>query len=164
MKIYLGNDHGGFELKQDLLQSWNNVITLDSFGNTKPEIKDVGSYTSDSVNYSDLAERVCVDIINDFKSFPKISASEDAYSYNSLGILICGSGQGMAMKANKYPQIRAALCWTEEIARLSREHNNANIICLPGRYINSATALSMVKIFLTTPFAKGRHSARVEKI
>jgi len=68
------------------------------------------------------------------------------------------------MKANKYSQIRAALCWSPEIVTLAREHNNANILCLPGRYINSPVALEMIKIFLTTPFSKGRHSVRVEKI
>lgn len=164
MKIYLGSDHGGFDLKQELLKSWSNITTLDSFGSDKPIIDDLGAYTNESVNYPDLAEKVCMNLIKDFKSFPEHVAHEDALHYKSLGILVCGSGQGMAMKANRYPSIRAALCWNEEIARLSREHNNANILCLPGRYMNSATALQVVKIFLTTPFAKGRHSVRVDNI
>ncbi len=163
MKIYLGSDHGGFELKQALLKTWN-IVPAEYFGDNRPEIKDLGCYTSESVNYPDLAEAVCARLTKDFKSFPEHSASEDAYAYKSLGILFCGSGQGMAMKANKYSEIRAALCWSEEIARLAREHNNANILCLPGRYMDSATALSIVKIFLTTAFAKGRHALRVDKI
>ena len=155
MKIYLGSDHGGFDLKQELLKIWKP---------SPPEVTDLGCYTSDAVNYPDLAESVCLNIIKDFNSFSKIIASEDAYTYGSIGILFCGSGQGMAMKANKYAQIRAALCWNEEIGKLSREHNNANILCLPGRYINSALALTIVQVFLTTAFAKGRHGGRVEKL
>lgn len=163
MKIYLGSDHGGFDLKQELLKSWT-TDPLMSLNNEKIEIKDLGCYTSESVNYPDLAEAVCTNLVKDFKTLTSHSASEDSYAYKSLGILVCGSGQGMAMKANKYSEIRAALCWNEEIARLAREHNNANILCLPGRYMNSEMALSVVKLFLTTPFAKGRHSLRVEKI
>lgn len=157
MKIYIGSDHGGFDLKQELLNLWPSM-------NFTFEVSDIGCYTRDSVNYPDLAESVCSQLINDYKSYPQMVASEDAFSFGSLGILVCGSGQGMAMKANRYPSIRAALCWSPEITLLSREHNNANILCLPGRFLNSATALEMVKIFLTTPFAKGRHSLRVEKI
>lgn len=157
MKIYIGSDHGGFTLKQELLAS------LPTLGNSF-EFKDLGCYTNESVNYPDLAKLVCQSILDDYLKLPNVSASEDALSYGSLGILFCGSGQGMAMKANKYPQIRAGLCWNPEIARLAREHNNANILCLPGRYIDSPMALEMVKVFLTTPFAKGRHSIRVDKI
>lgn len=157
MKIYIGSDHGGFELKQELLKLWPTM-------SIQSEFFDVGCYTNDSVNYPDLAEKVCTTLINDYKSFPKILPSEDAFDYGSLGVLVCGSGQGMAMKANKYSQIRAALCWSPEITTLAREHNNANILCLPGRFLNSSMALEMVKIFLTTPFSKGRHSLRVEKI
>lgn len=157
MKLYIGSDHGGFELKQELLKLWPNM-------NVQSEVSDIGCYTAESVNYPDLAEIVCTNLINDYKKFPKITASEDAYAYGSLGLLVCGSGQGMAMKANKYAQVRAALCWTPEITTLAREHNNANILCLSGRFLNSSTALEMVKIFLTTPFAKGRHSLRVDKI
>lgn len=157
MKLYIGSDHGGFELKQELLKSWSQ-LGLD----IKPT--DIGCYTSDSVNYPDLAEKVCTQLIQDFKSFPQVLASEDAFQYKSIGILVCGSGQGMAMKANKYPQIRAALCWNNEVTTLAREHNNANILCLPGRFLTPNAALEMLKIFLTTPFAKGRHSIRVDKI
>lgn len=157
MKIYIGSDHGGFDLKQQLLGSLPALAS--SF-----EFKDLGCYTNESVNYPDLAKLVCENILEDYKKIPNVIASEDAHAYGSLGILFCGSGQGMAMKANKYSQIRAALCWSPEIVTLAREHNNANILCLPGRYINSPVALEMIKIFLTTPFSKGRHSVRVEKI
>ncbi len=157
MKIYIGSDHGGFDLKQQLLGS------LPALGSSL-EFKDLGCYTNESVNYPDLAKLVCESVLDDYKKIPNVVASEDARAYGSLGILFCGSGQGMAMKANKYPHIRAALCWNPEIATLAREHNNANILCLPGRYINSPVALEMIKIFVTTPFAKGRHSVRVEKI
>jgi ribose 5-phosphate isomerase B len=157
MNIYIGSDHGGFELKQELLKSLPSLDTSSQFN-------DLGCYSNESVNYPDLAEKVCLSLISDYKKLQNVKASEDAYAYGSLGILFCGSGQGMAMKANKYPEIRAALCWNLEIAKLAREHNNANILCLPGRYMNSSTALEVVKIFLTTPFAKGRHALRVEKI
>lgn len=157
MKIYIGSDHGGFDLKQQLLGS------LPALGSSL-EFKDLGCYTNESVNYPDLAKLVCESVLDDYKKIPNVVASEDAHAYGSLGILFCGSGQGMAMKANKYPHIRAALCWNPEIATLAREHNNANILCLPDRYINSPVALEMIKIFVTTPFAKGRHSVRVEKI
>lgn len=157
MIVYLGSDHGGFDLKQELLKS---LTTL----GTNYDFKDLGCYTNESVNYPDLAKLVCESILEDYKKIPGVVASEDAHVYGSLGILFCGSGQGMAMKANKYPQIRAALCWSPEITTLAREHNNANVLCLPGRYIHSPVALEMVKIFLTIPFAKGRHSIRVDKI
>lgn len=157
MKIYIGSDHGGFDLKQQFLGS------LPTLGGSH-EFKDLGSYTQESVNYADFAKITCESILEDYKKFPQVIASEDAYVYGSLGILICGSGQGMAMKANRYSHIRAALCWNSEITTLAREHNNANILCLPGRYIHSPVALEMIKIFLTTPFAKGRHSVRVDKI
>ncbi len=161
MKIYIGSDHGGFDLKQELLGS------LPSLGQSTGqlfEFKDLGCYTNESVNYPDLAKLVCESILDDYKKHPHFTASEDALSMGSVGILFCGSGQGMAMKANKYQQIRAGLCWNSEITTLAREHNNANILCLPGRYINSPVALEMIRIFLTTPFAKGRHSIRVDKI
>lgn len=157
MKVYIGSDHGGFELKQELLKS---IPTL----GTSYDFKDLGCYTNESVNYPDLAKLVCESLLNDYEKIPNLTASDDALSIGSVAILFCGSGQGMAMKANKYAQIRAGLCWSPEITTLAREHNNANILCLPGRYINSPTALEMVKIFLTTPFAKGRHSIRVDKI
>ncbi|MBL7542400.1 MAG: RpiB/LacA/LacB family sugar-phosphate isomerase [Bdellovibrionaceae bacterium] len=160
MKVYIGSDHGGFELKQELLKLWPSMLNIP----TQTNLSDVGCFTNSSTDYPDLAENVCTRIINDYMSQPKIIASEDAFAYNSLGILVCGSGQGMAMKANKYAQIRAALCWSPEITALAREHNNANILCLPGRFLNSSVAIEMVRVFLTTPFAKGRHALRVEKI
>src|SRR5690606_19108618 len=81
-----------------------------------------------------------------------------------LGILICGSGNGVAMTANKYPQVRAALCWLPELAKLAREHNNANILCIPARFVSEEVAAEMTKLFLETPFEGGRHANRVNKI
>src|SRR5690606_15070539 len=88
----------------------------------------------------------------------------DSIKGPAVGILICGSGQGMAMRANRYPQVRAALCWNDDVTRLSREHNNANILCMGSRFIAPDDAVKMVKTFLSTSFQGGRHQTRVDKL
>ncbi|MFT5751775.1 MAG: ribose 5-phosphate isomerase B, partial [Dokdonia sp.] len=113
------------------------------------EVTNYGTDANDSVDYPDFVHPVATDVENKTVDF---------------GIIICGSGNGVAMSANKHQQVRAALCWIEEIAVLSREHNDANIISIPARYTSENQALSMVKAFLTTPFEGGRHQRRVDKI
>lgn len=141
MKIYVAADHAGFELKGDLLDSLKC--------NGDYEIHDLGPTSNDRVDYPDFANMVC----------DQIKLSED-----SLGILICGSGQGMAMRANKYKHVRAALCWNPEIAQLARSHNNANVLCLGSRVIDKTKIYGIVESFLSTEFEGGRHQNRVEKI
>ncbi len=138
--IPIACDHGGFEMKEHI----KAALIEEGY-----EIKDFGTYSSESVDYPDFIHPLAREI-NDgtFK----------------LGIIICGSGNGAQMVANKYPKVRAALCWTEEIARLARQHNNANILALPGRFVDFDLALSMVDIFLKTDFEAGRHEIRVRKI
>ena len=138
--LALGCDQGGYELKEYI------KIKLAESGYS---VRDFGTYSPDSVDYPDFAHPVA-SAVNDGQ-FP-------------MALLICGSGNGVCMTANKYKGIRAALCWNTELARLARAHNDANIICLPGRFITKEEALSAVDIFLTTEFDGGRHQARIEKI
>ena len=140
MKIAIGSDHAGFLLKEKLkthLQS------------KKIEFKDFGCYSEERVDYPDFAHAVATGVI------------EREYDY---GLLICGSGNGINMAANKHRQIRSALCWTPEIAELARLHNDANILTLPGRYISEEDAKKCVDVFLNTAFEGGRHTERVKKI
>lgn len=138
LTIAIGADHAGFEYKQ--------LLTL--FLKDQP-IKDFGTYSSDSVDYPDFAH-------------PVASAVEKGEC--DLGILICGSANGVAITANKHSGIRAAICWTEELAGLARQHNNANILCIPSRFISSELAKAITLKFLTTEFEGGRHASRVDKI
>ena len=140
MDISIGSDHAGFELKQNIR---NLLLNL---GHT---VADYGTYSSDSMDYPDVAH-------------PVASAVEQGIC--DYGILICGSGNGVAITANKHQGIRAALCWSPEIAMLSRQHNNANILCLPARFLDAEKAEEMVRKFLITPFEGGRHQVRVDKI
>jgi ribose 5-phosphate isomerase B len=140
MKIILGNDHAGYDLKEQLKK------TLREEGH---EIEDVGTYSNDSVDYPDFAHKVA----------EKIVATE-----GEIGILICGSGNGVAMAANKHKGVRAALAWLPEIASLARQHNNANVLCLPARFISESLAKEIVDAYLSAEFEGGRHERRVEKI
>jgi ribose 5-phosphate isomerase B len=139
MKIAIGADHAGFTLKE----------ALKAMLEKENEIKDFGPYSEDRVDYPDFAHPVA----------KAVESSE-----NTLGILICGSANGIAMTANKHQGIRAAVCWEEEIAELARLHNNANVICLPARFITVELARKCVEVFLATAFEGGRHAARVNKI
>jgi ribose 5-phosphate isomerase B len=139
-QIAIGCDHAGFELKEQIRQK------LTGSGYT---VVDFGTFSEISMDYPDVAH-------------PLAKAVESG-EYKS-GILICGSGNGVAIVANKYTGIRAAICWNEEITRLARLHNDANILVLPARFISSGEALSFVMLFLTTAFEGGRHQKRVEKI
>ena len=140
MKIGLACDHAGFEYKEKLKEylSSKNI-----------EISDFGCYSEESVDYPDLIHPVAEDVSN---------------GKSSLGVIICGSGNGAAMTANKHQKVRAALCWNKETVNLARLHNNANILSIPARFITIPEALSMVKIFIETKFEGGRHQARIDKI
>lgn len=140
MKLAIGGDHAGFDYKQSLYQE---LLTQGH------QIEDFGTYNDGSVDYPDFAHPVA--------SF--VEANPD-----SIGILVCGSGNGVAMVANKHAGIRAAICWTEELAKLARHHNDANIICIPARFVSPQLAKEMIHIFLMEAFEGGRHANRVEKI
>ncbi|ADY29139.1 MULTISPECIES: ribose 5-phosphate isomerase B [Cellulophaga] len=140
MHIAIGNDHAGTEYKFAVLE------LLKSKG---IEVTNYGTDSNDSVDYPDFVHPVAADV--DTKKV-------------DFGILICGSGNGVSMTANKYQNVRAGLCWTKEIVSLTREHNNANILSIPARFVSLPQALEMVNTFLDTEFAGGRHQNRVEKI
>ena len=138
--IAIGSDHAGFEWKEALVQY------LKDEGYT---FKDFGTYTADSFDYPDVAH-------------PVASAVEGGDF--EKGILVCGSANGVAITANKHAGIRAAICWQEDIAQLARQHNDANIICIPARFVSQELAKKMVQIFMHTAFEGGRHATRVGKI
>ncbi len=144
MKIYIAADHAGFELKKQVVEA------LQAVG-----IEDLGPFSTDSVDYPDYANLVC-------RKIPISSESETHLS--TFGILICGSGQGMALRANKFSHIRAALVYNDEIVKLAREHNNANVICIGSRLVDLQTALRWIQIFKETAFSGGRHQTRVAKV
>jgi ribose 5-phosphate isomerase B len=139
-KVSIGSDHAGFEYKENL-RKW--------LLNNGYEVKDFGTYSTESADYPDFAHPVAESIEN-----------EQA----TLGILICGSANGVAITANKHEGVRAAICWNEELASLARQHNNANIVCLPARYISYDLAEKITDRFLHENFEGGRHERRVSKI
>lgn len=137
MNIALGCDHGGFILKKEIEQF---------LVNGGHEINDLGCYSEESVDYPEIADKVCKELIE----------GRSAY-----GILICGTGIGMSIAANRYRQIRAALCHESFTARMSREHNDANVLCLGARVLGAGIVLDIVKSWLETEFAGGRHLRRI---
>jgi len=139
-KIAIGGDHAGFQYK-GIFTNWLQEAGF--------EVQDFGPNSDASVDYPDHVH-------------PLAQAVESGAC--ELGILICGSGNGVAMTANKHPQVRAALCWLPELAQLAREHNNANVLCVPARFVSEEVAIEMVRLFLETDFAGGRHANRVNKI
>lgn len=140
LPIAIGCDHAGFDCKEDL------ISVLEGEGLT---FNDVGTYSKDSVDYPDFAHLVSLAVENGEAAF---------------GVLLCGSANGVAMTANKHAGIRAAICWGEEIAELARKHNDANIICIPARFVRDGLAEKMMDVFMNTTFEGGRHQNRVEKI
>ena len=140
IKIAIGSDHAGFELKQQL---------IDYLLNRGIETIDKGCYSLERADYPDYGHAVAISVLNKEAGF---------------GILLCGSGNGINMSANKHKGIRAALCWNSEIALLARQHNDANILVLPARYIDLKEAFKCVDVFLSEKFEGGRHQARVDKI
>ena len=138
--IAIGCDHAGFEYKEDI------ISFLEGKGLA---FKDFGTYSIDSVDYPDFAHPVAASVENDETAF---------------GILLCGSANGVAITANKHQHIRAAICWGEELAELARKHNNANIICIPSRFVREGDVEKMLDIFIHTEFEGGRHEKRINKI
>ena len=138
--VSIGSDHAGFEYKQKLAEA----LRVLGF-----EVKDHGTHSSDSMDYPDVAHPVALDVEN--------GSSE-------LGVLLCGSANGVAITANKHAGVRAAICWNDELAALARQHNHANILCIPARFVSLETAHSMLNTFLNTPTEGGRHLQRVQKI
>lgn len=139
-KIIIASDHAGFRLKEKLVR-W--------LVSNKYEVKDIGSFSEDSVDYPDYAHPLAEAVERgDFR----------------FGVTICGSGNGISMTTNKHQKIRSAVCWNEEISRLARAHNDANVCSLPGRFLNEAEAIVILKTFLSTDFDGGRHKRRIDKI
>lgn len=138
--IPIGADHAGFILKGKII----NFLETHGY-----QVKDFGCFSEESIDYPDYAHPV---------------AEMVEQNAGMLGILICGSGNGINMTANKHKGIRSALCWNDEIAALARQHNDANIVALPARFISDEVALDIVKIFLGTEFEGGRHQKRIDKI
>jgi len=139
MKLAIGSDHAGFDYKERLKKNLGDQF----------ELRDFGTHSKDSADYPDFAHPVSIAVEkNDF----------------DLGILVCGSANGVAITANKHQGIRAAICWNEELASLARKHNDANILCIPARFIDFEVAEKIVHQFVTTDFEGGRHSTRVNKI
>ena len=140
MNILLANDHAGTSLKKEIKQ------VLEKKGYT---VKNLGCDTEESVDYPDFAHPLAEEVSN---------------NDNLKGIIICGSGIGVSMSANKHKGVRSALCWNKETAKLSRSHNNANVLSLPAKFLKKKEAIEIVEIFLNTDFEGGRHERRVDKI
>ena len=140
MTISIGNDHAGVDLKNHIVKHLNKR----GF-----KINDKGTNTDQSVDYPDFIHPV---------------SKEIEENISKLGIIICGSGNGAAMTANKRKTIRAALCWNEETSKLARQHNDANILSIPSRFVNKTEAIEIVETFIKTDFEGGRHKKRIEKI
>ena len=139
MKIVIASDHAGFELKEQIKRHFSADF----------EFEDLGTHSEESVDYPDFAHPLAEKV------------ADGTYQY---GVLICGTGNGMIMTANKHAGIRAGLCWSPEIAALARQHNNANVLVMPARFIAPETAFAIFHTFFTTDFEGGRHQRRVEKI
>lgn len=140
MTIAIGSDHAGFEYKELIIKYLNK---------SGHNVLNKGTFSPDSADYADFAHPVAIAVET---------------SVADLGILVCGSGNGVCMTANKHAKIRAALCWTTELAALARQHNNANILCLPARFVSKRMAQNMAKVFLESNFEGGRHQTRIDKI
>ncbi|KQC32359.1 ribose 5-phosphate isomerase [Nonlabens sp. YIK11] len=140
MNISIGNDHAGPDYKKAI------VAFLEEKGHV---VTNHGTDSSDSVDYPDFAHPVAQDIVN---------------GKADLAVVICGSAQGVSMTVNKYAEVRGAVCWSKEIAFLARQHNDANIICIPARFTSIPQAVGLVETFINTPFEGGRHDRRVKKI
>ena len=155
--IVLGSDHAGFELKLHLLETLREISEQLKTSGIHLQILDIGTVDSEkSVDYPDYASKVV--------EMMRKEGREDSSKPNYMGILICGTGIGMSIKANRYGWIRAALCHNAEYAKLARAHNDANVLVLGGRYISNTVADEILSIFMSTPFEEGRHSNRIKKL
>jgi ribose 5-phosphate isomerase B len=139
-KILIASDHAGFALKEKLEQA---------LGALGFDVQDLGTNSAESTDYADYAHPLA----------QKVSDGEA-----TRGVLLCGTGLGMSYTANRYPHVRAAVAWTPEVAKLAREHNDANVLVLPARFVTDAEGVEILKTWLDTPFEGGRHARRVEKI
>ena len=139
-RILIASDHAGFELKEKIEQA---------LGDVGYEVDDLGTDSSESTDYADYAHPLA----------EKVSTGEV-----KRGVLLCGTGLGMSYTANRYPHVRAAVAWNAEIARLAREHNDANVLVLPARFVDDKQGVEILKSWLDTPFEGGRHARRVDKI
>ena len=139
-KLYISSDHAGYKLKEEIKKKFKNKYNFQDLGTNNSKV---------SVNYPDYAHKLCKKIVNNSKN---------------IGILICGSGMGMSMAANRHKKIRAAICYSVKNTKLSRLHNNANVITLGARLINKNTAMKCINTFLKTKFEGGRHLKRIKKI
>ncbi|MEN8957406.1 MAG: ribose 5-phosphate isomerase B [Flavobacteriales bacterium] len=140
MNFALGSDHAGYELKEKI----KDILKEKNIG-----YEDFGPFSDESVDYPDFGHKVGESVQN---------------KENTLGIAICGSGNGINMTVNKYKDVRSALCWTKEICELARQHNNANVLAIPARFISEELAIEIVETFIKTEFEGGRHTRRVNKI
>lgn len=138
--IVIGSDHAGFELKESI-----KAFLLEH----KISFSDIGTYSTQSCDYPDIAHELALIVVR---------------NEAERGILICGSGEGVCITANKHESIRAALVWNVEIAKLSRQHNDANVLCLPARFLSESDANTIVQTFIQTAFEGGRHQKRIDKI
>lgn len=138
--VYIASDHAGYPIKEFVITELKELGCV---------VKDLGPSSDDRVDYPDFADKVCTELQGQM---------------SAAGVLICGSGQGMAMRANKYLNIRAALCWDRESASLSRQHNDANVLCLGARLLEKSTIQETLQAFVQTEFEGGRHQNRVQKI
>jgi ribose 5-phosphate isomerase B len=141
LPLAIGSDHAGFEYKSKIVNYLRDEKGI--------ALRDFGTYSDASVDYPDFAHAV--------------ASAVESNDY-SFGILLCGSANGVAISANKHKNVRAAICWENEIASLARMHNNANILCIPARFVTLEVAKQMIDTFVVTTFEGGRHAARVEKI
>lgn len=139
MKVHIASDHAGYELKEAVKQHFSMGY----------EWEDHGTFSTESVDYPDFAHPLADAVSKDV---------------TARGILICGTGNGVAITANKHANVRAALCWNHDIAALARQHNDANVLALPARFIDQATAFDLISTFFNTSFEGGRHERRVRKI
>jgi len=140
MQISIGNDHAGTTYKKSIIEYLENK---------GDQVNNHGTNDEDSVDYPDFVHPVAEDVAEEVSDF---------------GIIICGSGNGANMTANKHQKVRSALCWRSDITKLARQHNDANVISIPARFVSQEDALQFVKLFLSTPFEGGRHQRRVQKI
>ncbi|MDB4195637.1 MAG: ribose 5-phosphate isomerase B [Flavobacteriales bacterium] len=140
MNFTLGSDHAGYQLKEKIKE----VLREKNIA-----FEDKGPFSEESVDYPDFGHKVAESVQNEESNF---------------GIAICGSGNGINMTVNKYPKVRGALCWTKQICELARQHNNANVLSIPARFISENLALEIVEAFIKTDFEGGRHERRINKI
>lgn len=152
-KIWIASDHAGFELKEYFKKKMSEIQWID-----------MGTHHNDRVDYPDFAIRLCQTLLIQAPYGSPLQALSGSFHDSPMGVLICGSGQGMAITANRFKGIRAALCWSEETALMARKHNDANILCLSARFVSQEINTGIFNVFTKTSFEGGRYKKRIEKI